>query len=167
MLGRVSILAATVLVGGCAQILGIEDLPNGFSVRGTAVGVLGPVALELRIGGDTELRTVTKEGTFTFETMLDDGDSYTVVLVNPSMPCTLGNETGVIAGADTAIELTCTGASLERVLVSGIAPAVTLVPGTTDYVVDLGCMRVEVSLVVWPPQDERSCARFRGPPAAT
>jgi hypothetical protein len=146
VLGSAGMLMAVVLASGCAQIIGIEPLPSGYSVRGTAVGVLGSVTLELRIGGDTELRTVTQEGTFTFETMLEDGDSYTVVLVNPSMPCTLRNETGVIAGADTGIELTCTGASLASVVVSSVAPTVTVVPGTTDYVVDLPLLQQSVTV---------------------
>jgi hypothetical protein len=152
MRGRAGILAAAVLVGGCAQILGIEDLPpldagpSGFAVRGTATGVLGPVALELRIDGDSELLAVTQEGTFAFETRLDTGASYTVVLVNPDVPCTLRNETGVIAGGDTAIELACTVPALASVLVSGIAPAVTLVPGTTDYIVDLPLSQPAVTL---------------------
>jgi hypothetical protein len=155
MFGRAVILAATVLAGGCAQILGIEDLPplpvdagpSHFAVRGTATGVAGPVAIELRIDGDSELLAVTQDGTFTFATRLETGASYTVVLVNPDVPCSLRNETGVIADADTTIELTCTGASLERVLVSGIAPpAITLVMGTTDYVVDLSLLQQSVTL---------------------
>jgi hypothetical protein len=146
MLGRVAILAATVLAGGCAQIIGIEDLPSGFVVRGTAVGVLGPVALELRLGSDTELLSVAQDGTFAFDGWLDTGASYTAVLVDPNVPCILRNQTGVIAGADTTIELTCTGASLASVVVSGIGPAVTLVPGTTDYVVDLPLLQQSVAL---------------------
>jgi hypothetical protein len=140
------VLTAAVLVGGCAQIIGIEDLPDDFAVRGAATGVLGPVALELRIGGGTELLAVTQEGTFSFETRLEVGASYTVVLVNPDVPCTLRNETGVITSADTAVELTCTGASLASVVVSGVAPTVTIVPGTTDYVIDLPLSQPAVTL---------------------
>jgi hypothetical protein len=146
VLTSTGLLAAAVFAGGCAKIIGIEDLPDDFAVHGTAIGVLGPVALELRIGGDAEVLAVTQEGTFTFETRLEAGASYTVVLVNPDVPCTLRNETGVIAGADTTVELTCTGASLASVVVSGIAPTVTLVPGTTDYVVDLPLSQPAVTL---------------------
>jgi trimeric autotransporter adhesin len=170
MLGRATILTVTVLAGGCAQVIGIEDLPplpvdaapqvapdaapqvtpdarpSGFAVRGVATGVLGPVALELRIDGDSELLAVTQDGPFAFATRLEDGASYTVLLVNPDVPCTLRDETGVIAGADTAIELTCTGASLASVSVSGVAPAVTLVSGTADYVVELPLLQQSVTL---------------------
>jgi hypothetical protein len=88
-------------------------------VRGGATGVLGPVALELRIDGDSELLAVTQEGTFAFATRLENGASYTVVLVDPDLPCMLRNQTGLIAGADTAIELTCTVPELASVAVSG------------------------------------------------
>jgi hypothetical protein len=81
--------------------------------------------------------SVTQDGPFSFETRLDAGASYTVVLVDSNLPCTLRNQTGVIAGADTNIELTCPGASLESVVVSGIAPVVALDLRTTDYVVEL------------------------------
>jgi hypothetical protein len=101
-----------VLAGGCAQNLGIKDRPpSNFAVGGTATGVLGSVVIELRIDGDSELLAVTQEGAFRFATRLETGASYTVVLVDPGLPCTLRNQTGVITGADAAIELTCTGAS--------------------------------------------------------
>jgi hypothetical protein len=154
--GRAAILAAAVLTGGCAQFLGIEGLsgsddrpdagPSDFAVRGSATGVLGPVALELSIDGDSELLAVTQDGPFAFETRLATGESYTVALADTDAPCALRSQTGVIAGADTAIELTCTGASLATVVVSGIAPAIALVPGTTEYVVDLPLLQSEVTL---------------------
>jgi hypothetical protein len=161
VLGSPAILAAAVLAGGCAR-----STPDGYAVRGTATGVLGPVALELRRGDVVELLAVTQEGTFSFETRLEDGVPYTVVLVNPDVPCTLRNQTGVIAGADTAIELTCTGASLASVVVSGIAPAVTLEPGTTDYVFDLPLSQPAVTLTatVAVPGDTLAIA---GAPAAS
>jgi DNA gyrase/topoisomerase IV subunit A len=98
------------------------------------------VALELRIDGDTELLSVTQDGSFAFQARLERGASYTVELVNPDVPCTLRSGTGVIADADAAIELTCPGASLGSVVVSGIAPVVTVVPGTNDYVVEMDAL---------------------------
>jgi hypothetical protein len=119
--------------------------PEGYTVRGAASGVLGAVALELRIDGNTEVLAVTQDGAFSFDTRLQTGASYTVVLVDSSAPCALRNQTGVIAGADTAIELTCTGASLSSVVVSGVAP-ITLVPDTTDQVVDIPFLQQSVRL---------------------
>ncbi len=63
------------------------------------------------------------------------------------MPCTLRNQTGVISGAEPRIELTCTGASLASVVVSGIEPpTITLVPGTTTYEVELPLLQQSVTL---------------------
>ncbi|HWN67137.1 MAG TPA: integrin, partial [Haliangium sp.] len=150
MLGRAAILAPTLLAASCI----VEPPPqepvdagaSEFAVRGSATGLLGPVALELRIDGDSELLSVTGDGAFSFATRLAAGASYTVLLGNPDAPCTLRNQAGVIAGADAAIELTCTGPALASVVVSGIAPAVTLAPDTTDYVVDLPLSQPAVTL---------------------
>jgi hypothetical protein len=145
-------LAAALLAGSCSQILGIEELspsdggPGGFAVRGTATGVLGPVPLELRLGDDTELLAVTREGSFAFETRLEDGASYTVAIADASVPCMLRNQTGVISGADAGVELVCAVPSLASVVVSGIAPAIALVPGTSDYVVDLPLLQSSVTV---------------------
>ena len=144
--GRASILAAAVIAASCAETPPPQESPDGFAVRGSATGVLGPVALELRTDTDSELLAVTRDGMFAFETRLETGAAFTVTLVDPGTPCTLRNQAGVIMGADTTIELTCTGASLASLVVSGIAPAVTLVPGMTDYVVDLPISQQSVTL---------------------
>jgi hypothetical protein len=130
--------AAPVIIG--------PDAGLGYAVRGTSTGLLGPVALELRLGNETELLAVTTDGTFAFKAHLENGASYTVVLVDTNAPCTLRNQTGVIAGADTVIELKCTGPSLLNVVVSGVAPTITLVPGTTEYVVNLPLSQSSVTL---------------------
>jgi hypothetical protein len=195
MLAGVGILAATLLTGSCAQVLGIEDLPplelvdaapsqpadatlpdaaipdtgpSDFAVRGTAAGVLEPVALELRLGSATEVLAVEQDGAFAFQARLETGASYTVVLANPALPCTLRNETGVVAGADTAIELTCAGASLASLVVSGLAPTVTLVPGTTEYVIDLPLSEADVTLTatVATPGDTMTIAGVSVPDGA-
>jgi hypothetical protein len=140
------VMAAALLAGGCAQILGIEELSSAFAVRGSATGVLGPVALELRPNDGDDLLVVTQDGPFAFETRLADGTSYTVELANPDLPCTLRNQTGVIAGAEPHIELTCTGASLASVVVDGVAPAIALVPGTTLYEVELPLLQQSVTV---------------------
>jgi hypothetical protein len=163
VLGSATILATTVLAGSCAQIIGVEDLPpqDSFTVRGVATGVLGPVALELRIDGDSELLTVTEDRPFSFETRLDDDASYTVVFVDSNVPCTLLNQTGVINGADTAIELTCTGASLASLAVSAVeSPSITLESGGTDYAVDLSLLQQSVTVMatVATPGDTLSIA---------
>jgi hypothetical protein len=141
--GGAVILALAVLTAGCVEPAPPEP---DFAVLGSATGVLVPVTLELGQGSDAEQLTVTQDGTFAFASRLEDGASYTVSFVDASVPCTLRNQAGVIAGEDTAIELTCTGASLTSVVVSGVAPTVTLVPGTTDYVVDIPLSQAAVTL---------------------
>jgi hypothetical protein len=141
-------MATAVLAGSCAQILGIEELsgPEDFTVSGIASGVLGPVALELYFHGGSKRILLMQEGPFAFEIRLEDGASYGVELVDPSVPCVLRNNIGVIEGANTAIELTCTGPSLASVVVSGIdPPVITLMPGTTEYAVDLPVLQQSVT----------------------
>jgi hypothetical protein len=140
--------------------------PRDFAVRGWATGVLGPVALALRAGDDVEHLTVMQDGPFAFETRIEEGSTYAVTLANPALPCMLHGQSGVISDADTAIELTCTGASLASVAVSGIAPAVTLVPGTTEYAVDLPLLQgaVTVTATAATPGDT---VRIAGTPVAS
>jgi hypothetical protein len=159
--GRAIILVVTMLAASCGDDSSMDPVdgavppvdgagpdagPGDYAVRGSALGVLVPVDLELRAGGDAEPLSVTRDGAFAFATRLAAGTSYTVSLVDPGTPCTLGNEAGVIAGADITVELTCAGASLASLLVSGVAPVVTLVPGTTDYVVDVPLSNPAVTL---------------------
>lgn len=155
LLGSAAIPAMAMLVASCADDPATQEavdaaapdaVPGYFAVRGSATGVLGPVDLELRVGDDTERLSVAQEGAFAFETQLPTGTAYAVAPVDKGTPCTLSNESGVIAESDTTIDLTCTGASLASVVVSGIAPAVTLVPGTTDYVIDLPLSQPAVTL---------------------
>jgi hypothetical protein len=123
-----------------------DAAPNTFTARGTAAGLLGPVALELNAGGDAEPLAVTQDGTFAFTTRLEDGTSYTVTIVNPDMPCTLRNDTGVVDGTDVAIELTCTGPRLASLTVNGVAPAIAFLPDTTDYTLDLPLLQSSVTV---------------------
>jgi trimeric autotransporter adhesin len=146
---RAALLAAILVTGGCGSISDDPPPPgsSGFAVRGSATGVLGPVSLAVQTDGESEQLTLTQEGAFAFNTRIEAGASYTVALVNPKAPCALRNETGVIGDADAAIELTCTGASLASLVVSGVAPStVTLVPGKTDYTVDLPLLQQSARL---------------------
>jgi hypothetical protein len=123
------------MAAGCSELLPLDPLPGGYAVRGTASGVLAPVALELRHGSAFEILTLTGDGAFAFDARLADGASYTVALVDPDVPCVLPAPTGIIAGDDVELVLACTGASLSSLTVSGIP--VALASGTAEYLVEL------------------------------
>lgn len=154
-------IAGAMLAAGCHRIIGIEDLPawdasvgvtdapwGGHVIRGIASGVLGPVALELRSGKGTEIRAVTQDGPFSFETRLEDGDTYTVLFVDPAVPCNMQDQTGVLAGADAIFELRCDAPSLESAIVSGMASTIDLVPGNSEYVVDVPLSQLAATVTV-------------------
>lgn len=137
-------LAAAVLAAGCNAAgtppevtVDAAPAPGDFAVRGNAVGLLGPLEIELHRGDEREALTLNADGAFAFETRLADGTSYAVVLPDVNAPWGVSNAQGQIAGADVDVELSCTGPALARLVVSGVASAVTLVPDTTEYTVDL------------------------------
>ncbi len=78
----------------------------------------------------------------------------------------LRNQTGVIAGADAGVELVCTVPSLASVVVSGIAPAIPLVPGTNEYVVDLPLLQSSVTVTAAVASDGDTLA-IAGAPVAS
>lgn len=140
-----AVLMAAAVLAGCSDDAEdpppppppVDAAPSSFVVRGTATGILGPLTLELRLGDEVEPLTITEGGPFVFETTLADGASYTVGFDNPDAPCNLSNETGTVAGADPTVEVSCAGPSPATVLVSGVDVMVDIVPGMTDYVVEV------------------------------
>lgn len=136
-------LMATAVLASCSEdaedppLQPMDAAPSSFVVRGTATGILGPLTLELRLDDAVEPLTITEAGPFVFETALADGASYTVGFDNPDAPCFLSNETGTVAGADPAVEVSCAGPSPATVLVSGVDAMVEVFPGTNDYMVEV------------------------------
>jgi trimeric autotransporter adhesin len=83
--------------------------PTRYLVRGTAVGVLAPLILELRHADGSELLRISQDGTFAFDRRLDEGERYSVVLVDKP-PCMLrGGMIGRISTADAVFTLFCDG----------------------------------------------------------
>jgi hypothetical protein len=141
---RCAALMAAVLAAGCDLYNGddpppgpvdgsVPGEPDRYAVRGTAIGLGGPVTLVLGAGGGSESVVLAGDGAFAFERRLATGDFYSVSLADPSLPCALQGQTGAIAGADAEVALACTGASLASLAVSGAAAPIQLVPGTTAY----------------------------------
>jgi hypothetical protein len=150
---RMAALAAAGLAVGCSQIIGIEDLPGEIEV--SASGILGPVELELRTGNKAERLTITADEIRSFDTLVEQGASYRVTIVDPRMPCALANHAGRFERKEVTVELACTGPALASLALSGIAPSVEIVPGTTEYTVDLPFTRdaVELTATVTRPGD--------------
>ncbi|ACY13233.1 FG-GAP repeat protein [Haliangium ochraceum] len=143
-------------VAGCAQLIGIEDLPDVPAdaapvleqVRGSAVGLLTPVSLRLEHAGGSEVLLVEADGAFAFATGLPAGASYTVALVDES-PCVLVDAAGMIGTATAEIELACESVFLSSVSLSGlVARSVDIDPAQTAYDVDLSILQRELSLTV-------------------
>jgi hypothetical protein len=134
--------------------------PGRYAVRGTAIGLGGPVTLVLGAAGVSESVVLAGDGAFAFERRLGTGDFYAVSLADPSLPCALQGQTGAIAGADAEVALACTGASLASLAVSGAVAPIQLVPGTTEYAarVPLAQESATVTATVATPGDTLTIA---------
>lgn len=138
-----AVLMAAAVLAGCSDDTDdppsqpVDAAPSSFVVRGTATGILGPLTLELRLGDEVEPLTITEEGPFVFETALANGASYTVGFDNPDAPCLLSNDTGTVAGADPAVEVSCAGPFPATVRGTNGDVIVELFPGTSDYMLEV------------------------------
>jgi hypothetical protein len=161
--GSLLAAAATALaLGGCAQLLGLEELspgsdagPSFFTVRGTASGLLEPVSLRLEYPGGDELLSVTGDGPFAFATQIAAGDAYAVVLVGEP-PCVLGNASGN-AGATPDVELACGPVLLSSLSLSGPgAPAIDFSPARSAYDLDVSLLQQSVQVTATAASPEAS-----------
>jgi hypothetical protein len=139
-------------LGGCAQILGIEELTEGahdaaveepatYTVRGTAVGLLEPVTVRLEHPGGVELLRVEEDGTFAFAAELAGGALYSVTFVGEP-PCVLADANGAAEGSTIPlVSLACESVLLDGLSLSGAtAPALDFAPARRTY-------QAEVSLL--------------------
>lgn len=85
------------------------DAQTAFVVEGTVTGFAGR-SLELQLNGADDL-TIAADGSFVFPTPVETGTTYTVSVksqpICPVRRCTLTNATGMIAGANTSVDITC------------------------------------------------------------
>ncbi len=82
-----------------------------YTVGGTVSGLVGTVVLQNK-GGDN--KTITANGTYTFGTKLDPGETYSVaILTQPDgQYCSLVNKTGTIVGSSVAnVNVSCVAPS--------------------------------------------------------
>lgn len=151
-LQRACAVMAAWQLGGCAQILGIEELAEGtpdaavempatFTVRGTAVGLLEPVTMRLEHPGGVELLRVEEDGSFAFAAELASGALYSVTFVGEP-PCVLADANGVAEGSTIPlVSLACESVLLSGLALSGAtAPALDFAPARRTY-------QAEVSLL--------------------
>jgi hypothetical protein len=155
----VALAAAPLLLGSCAQILGIDELAGDagptYRVRGTATGVIDPLSLWLEHARGHEILTVVRDGPFQFTTQLPEGEAYGVRFVqNP--PCVLTNASGD-AGVSPDVELACGPVLLESLSVSGVeVPAIDFTPGRTRYDVRVSVAQQHVQITAAAASAEAS-----------
>ena len=150
--------ASALLLGACAQLLGIDDLsgdevdagPSSFTLSGVAAGLLQPVSIRLEHPGGSEPLRIEADGPFAFGAVLARGASYEVVFEDtPPPPCVLVNASGTLSNEAPVIELACEPVLLTTLLVAGPgAPALDFEIGRSRYDVDVSALRQSVRLTV-------------------
>ncbi len=147
--------ASALLLGACAQLLGIDDLsgddvdagPSSFTLSGVAAGLLQPVSIRLEHPGGSEPLRIEEDGPFAFDTVLARGASYEVVLED-APPCVLWNASGTLSNEAPVIELACEPVLLSTLLVAGPgAPALDFEIGRSRYDVNVSALRQSVRLI--------------------
>ena len=87
---------------------------SGFTIGGSVTGLVGS-NLVVQLNGGNDL-TIVRNGRFAFETTLQDGAHYDVVVesrpTNPSQECTVTNDSGDVTGANvTDVAINCVSSS--------------------------------------------------------
>jgi len=120
----VSNASGTVGSGDVVDI-GVSCQTNTFTISGTVSGLLtSAVILQLN---DDELEGISSDRPYTFDTQLEDGSAYSVVIITPptdeGLVCTLSNATGTLAGASVSnVDVVC-GEPSEVIFVDGFEDA--------------------------------------------
>ena len=105
--------------------IGVSCQTNTYTVGGTVSGLLtSGVILQLN---DDELEGISSDRAYTFDTQLEDGSGYSVVIITPptdeGLVCTLSNATGTLAGASVSnVDVVC-GEPSEVIFVDGFEDA--------------------------------------------
>lgn len=84
-----------------------EPAPSGYSLGGTVSGLSGTLVLTNTVNNDSI--TLTANGSFTFPTRLDPGDSYNVAATTqPAAGCSVSNGAGTAAANVSSVTVSCT-----------------------------------------------------------
>lgn len=111
-IGRLSFLGLAALMISCGECGGDAPPPpppQAYRVGGTITGLLPGSLLTLQLNGKESL-TRSENGSFTFQSLLEETSAFEVTLVaTPAeQNCTLEGATGRVSGADvTSVRVTC------------------------------------------------------------
>ena len=87
----------------------ISDAVQSRTIGGTVTGLAGTGLVLQNNGGDD--KSITTDGAYTFDTTVDDGQTYTVtVLTQPTSPgqvCTVANASDTVSANVTNVDVTC------------------------------------------------------------
>lgn len=87
----------------------ISNAIESRTIGGTVAGLAGTGLVLQNNGGDD--KSITADGAYTFDTTVDDGQSYAVtVLTQPTSPgqvCTVANASGTVSANVTDVDVTC------------------------------------------------------------
>lgn len=99
--------SGTVSEDSKSEIIIECDSAQTFSLGGTVTGLDGDIVLSLN--SSAQLETISADGSFTFDTELADGASYSITVISsPSwQTCTITNGSGVISSDVSNITVTC------------------------------------------------------------
>lgn len=79
---------------------------NTYSIGGTISGLVRPISLKDNLG---DTLTLEVNGTFTFQTPVTGGSTYSVSLLDqgPAQTCTLTNQSGTVTAPITSVSVSC------------------------------------------------------------
>jgi hypothetical protein len=111
---------------GKVMNVAVTCVTRAYSVGGTVIGLQG-TGLVLAMPGQANLAVASGATTFTFQSPVSSGTSYTVTVAtqpsNPAQTCTVGGGTGMMGGADVAsVVVNC---STSQFLVGGTVSGLT------------------------------------------
>lgn len=137
-------LALTLILSACgggdgSECSGCVDDPT-FKVSGVASGLLEAMTIELTTAKGSERLTVPGDGSFSFNQVLGNGDSFSVTVAG-AVPCRVADGIGVINRRNIEVELQCLLADLA---VAGRRASLEV--GGTDYTAQLSLLQQDLSV---------------------
>ena len=148
-----AVIALLLSSVSCQSVGDFQDVVEGQAMRGTAVGLLEPVALELVHEQGREVLVVADDGDFSFSTLLAPGASYQLESSDLA-PCVL--EDSRIPGQSGAIRLslTCDGVTRLSSLALSNTDQLEFDPDTLHYDIEVPLLHQEAVLTAKASHEE-------------